>query len=153
MKITYWPTKKQQQQKEISTKTPSNLNIISLSNPNMKFITPKDWDSKTEIIRKLFLDSQTKLHIKISQEHNSSSPKSLLMKPTKRKQTKDNKMTTPTIITKEMKSQMPLLAKPSDNKENFANIMMPTKMIKTQTRKQPTPYMMMTTTQPIFVYR
>ena len=69
------------------------------------------------------------------------------MKPTKREQTKDNKMITPTILTKEKKSQMPILVKSSDNKENFAKNMIPIKMIKTQTRKQPTPYVMMTITQ------
>ena len=174
MKITYWPTKKQQQQKEISTKTPSNLNIISLSNPNMKFITPKDWDSKTEIIRKLFLDSQTKLHINISREHNSPSPNSILMKSTKRTQPIDNKMTTPAIFTKEMKSTKQ--TQPKDNKmttpailtkemnshnenipkasdkEAYFDKAYPNKTTNTKTHKDDTPVIDNNPTRQIFIY-
>lgn len=43
-------------------------NWNTASDINMKIIIPKDWNSKEEIIRNLFLDSQTKLDIRTFQD-------------------------------------------------------------------------------------
>ena len=43
-------------------------NWNTASDINMKIIIPKDWNSKEEIIRNLFLDSQTKLQIRTFQD-------------------------------------------------------------------------------------
>ena len=79
-----WIKAPKDDEKQISLKPRSNLT----SDPNMKVIIIKDWDSKEEIVRKLFLDSQTKIHIKIFQKLPLPKPslmnnKILVMKPRK----------------------------------------------------------------------